>query len=203
MNTNGRPLVQRVDLIFFDAGGGHRAAAMAVAATARQQGRSWHANPVNLRDLLGPIDFVRNSIGVRFEDFYNGLLKHGLTVATGAMLRLAQMLIALRHESAVKLLARHWKTPAPALVMSLIPNFNRTIFEGLRAADDAARRPPTPMVTVLTDLADYPPPFWIERQEQYFICGSARAAEQAREMGHPPQRIIETSGMIVRPEFYQ
>jgi UDP-N-acetylglucosamine:LPS N-acetylglucosamine transferase len=203
VNANGRPRTeQRVDLIFFDAGGGHRAAAMAVAAAARQQGRSWHANPVNLRDLLGPIDFVRNSIGVRFEDFYNGLLKRGLTVATGAMLRLAQMLIALRHESAVKLLARHWETPAPALVMSLIPNFNRAIFEGLRAADDAARRAPTPMVTVLTDLADYPPHFWIERQEQYFICGSARAVEQAREMGHPPQHIFETSGMIVRPEFY-
>jgi hypothetical protein len=203
MNTNGHPRAQRrVDLIFFDAGGGHRAAAMAVAAAARQQARSWYANPVNLRDLLGPIDFVRNSIGVRFEDFYNGLLKRGLTLGTGAMLRCAQMLIALRHEREVALLARHWQAQAPSLVMSLIPNFNRAILQGLRAADRAARRLPTPMVTVLTDLADYPPHFWIERQEQYFICGSARAVDQALEMGHPAHRVFETSGMIVRPEFY-
>jgi hypothetical protein len=204
VNINGGPPAERrVDLIFFDAGGGHRAAAAALAAAARDQGRSWQPNPVNLRDLLGPLDFIRNSIGVRFEDFYNAMLSHGLTVATGPMLRLAQTLIALRHKRAVQALAGHWQTQAPALVMSLIPNFNRAIFEGLRAADDAARRPPTPMVTVLTDLADYPPHFWIERQEQYFICGSARAAEQARAMGHPPQRIFQTSGMIVRPEFYQ
>ncbi len=59
------------------------------------------------------------------------------------------------------------------------------------------------MVTVLTDFADYPPHFWIERQEQYFICGSATAVDQALAMGHPPDRIFRTSGMIVRPEFYQ
>jgi hypothetical protein len=197
------PAGRRVDLIFFDAGGGHRAAAMALAAAARQQHRSWYPNPVNLRDLLGSIDFIHNTIGVRFEDFYNGLLKRGLTVGSGAMLRFSQMLIAYKHRREVALLGRHWRAPAPALVMSLIPNFNRAIFEGLRAADDAARRAPTPMVTVLTDFADHPPHFWMECQEQYFICGSARAVEQAREMGHPPQRIFRTSGMIVRPEFYQ
>jgi 1,2-diacylglycerol 3-beta-galactosyltransferase len=194
---------QRADLIFFDAGGGHRASAMALETAAHRQHRSWYPNPVNLRDLLGPLDFIHNSIGVRFEDFYNGLLKRGLTAGTGAMLRLAQMLIALRHEHEVGMLARHWLASAPGMVISLIPNFNRAIFQGLRAADRAAGRVPTPMVTVLTDFADYPPHFWIERQEQYFVCGSSRAVEQAREMGHSSDRIFRTSGMIVRPEFYR
>jgi hypothetical protein len=193
----------RVDLIFFDAGGGHRASATALK-TAIDQGRhSWHAETVNLRDLLGEIDFIRNVIGVRFEDLYNGLLKGGITVGSGAMLRMSQMLIALRHSQEVALLTRHWLASPASLVMSLIPNFNRAIFEGLRAADRAAGRPPTPMVTVLTDLADYPPHFWIERQEQYFICGTAHAADQALAMGHAPERVLRTSGMIVRPEFYQ
>jgi hypothetical protein len=197
------PAQRRVDLIFFDAGGGHRASAMALAAAANGLRRSWYANPVNLRDLLGPIDFIHNTIGVRFEDFYNGLLKRGLTVGTGTMLRFSQMLIALKHRREVELLTRHWQAQAPTLVMSLIPNFNRAIFEGLRAADHSAGRQPTPMATVLTDFADYPPHFWIERQEQYFICGSARAVEQALELGHSPQHVFRTSGMIVRPEFYR
>jgi Glycosyltransferase family 28 C-terminal domain len=194
---------RRVDLIFFDAGGGHRASATALAAAANAVRRSWYANPVNLRDLLGSIDFIHNSIGVRFEDFYNGLLKRGLTVATGAMLRFSQMLIALKHEREVALLARHWRESAPALVMSLIPNFNRAIFQGLRHADEAAGRAPTPMVTALTDFADYPPHFWIERQPQYFICGSDRAVSQARSMGHPADHIFQTSGMILHPRFYE
>lgn len=193
----------RVDLIFFDAGGGHRASATALKAVADQQGRPWETRVVNLRDLIGPLDFVNNYFGMRFEDLYNGLLKRGLTAGTGAMLRLCQLIIRHKHAQGVAMLKRHWLASAPEVIVSMIPNFNRAIFDGLRAADRAARRPPTPMVTVLTDLADCPPHFWMERQEQYFICGTARAAQQALEMGHPPQRIFRTSGMIVGPEFYQ
>jgi 1,2-diacylglycerol 3-beta-galactosyltransferase len=59
------------------------------------------------------------------------------------------------------------------------------------------------MVTILTDLADCPPHFWIERQTQYLVCGTDAAAEQAIAMGHAPERVFHTSGMIVRPEFYR
>jgi UDP-N-acetylglucosamine:LPS N-acetylglucosamine transferase len=61
-----------------------------------------------------------------------------------------------------------------------------------------------PYVSILTDLADYPPHFWIERgQEQYFICGTPKAVQQARDLGHPAERIFATSGMILRPTFYE
>jgi 1,2-diacylglycerol 3-beta-galactosyltransferase len=56
---------------------------------------------------------------------------------------------------------------------------------------------------VLTDIADYPPHFWIERQAQYFVCGSERAVAQARAMGHPDDRIFTASGMILHPRFYE
>jgi UDP-N-acetylglucosamine:LPS N-acetylglucosamine transferase len=65
------------------------------------------------------------------------------------------------------------------------------------------RRLNTPMVTILTDFADYPPHFWIERQSQYLICGSQFAVQQALAMGHSPGRVFGTSGMIVRPTFYE
>ena len=39
--------------------------------------------------------------------------------------------------------------------------------------------PGTPLVTVLTDIVDYPPHFWIKGQDRYVICGSAKAVEQA------------------------
>jgi 1,2-diacylglycerol 3-beta-galactosyltransferase len=58
-------------------------------------------------------------------------------------------------------------------------------------------------VTILTDLADFPPHFWIERQDQYLICGTGKAVEQARALGHPDEHIFRTSGMILRPSFYQ
>jgi 1,2-diacylglycerol 3-beta-galactosyltransferase len=52
-------------------------------------------------------------------------------------------------------------------------------------------------------LADYPPHFWIEKQSQYFVCGTNRAVEQAIAMGHPLSRVFRVSGMILRPAFYK
>jgi hypothetical protein len=193
----------RIDLIFFDAGGGHRASATALKALADQEQRGWQLRMVNLRDILEPIDVFHRLTGVRVEDLYNRMLKYGLTIGTGPMLRAVQFLIRRMHPRNVALLARYWQERRPDLVVSLIPNFNRAIFEGLRIADRARSRPATPMVTILTDLADCPPHFWIERQEQYLICGTAKAAEQALAMGYPPTRVLRTSGMIVRPEFYR
>ena len=193
----------QIDLIFFDAGGGHRASATALKALADQEQRGWQIRMVNLRDILEPIDVFHRLTGVRVEDLYNRMLKYGLTIGTGPMLRAVQFLIRRMHPRNVALLARYWQERRPDLVVSLIPNFNRAIFEGLRIADRARSRPATPMVTILTDLADCPPHFWIERQEQYLICGTAKAAEQAQAMGYPPARVLRTSGMIVRPEFYR
>jgi 1,2-diacylglycerol 3-beta-galactosyltransferase len=60
-----------------------------------------------------------------------------------------------------------------------------------------------PFVTILTDLADYPPHFWIERQEQYLICGSDKAVQQALELGHRRENLFRVSGMILNPGFYE
>ena len=192
----------QLDLIYFDAGGGHRASARALISAAERQHRSWQINPINLRDLLEPADVIRRLTGVRVEDFYNSQLKYGLTLGTGPMLRIVQMLIRQLEPLIIRLLARHWQQSQPELVVSMIPNFNHAILEGLRKADAMRARCETPMVTILTDLADCPPHFWIERQKQYLVCGTATAARQAIAMGHDRERVFRTSGMIVRPEFY-
>src|SRR5258708_8073707 len=193
----------QIDLIYFDAGGGHRASATALISAARQQHRSWQINLVNLRELLEPADVIRRLTGVRIEDFYNSQLKYGLTIGTGPLLRITQMLIRQLEPTTIKLLARHWQRSRPDLVVSMIPNFNHAILQGLRQADAMRARSETAMVTILTDLADCPPHFWIERQRQYLVCGTEAAAEQAIAMGHAPERVFRTSGMIVRPEFYR
>ena len=78
--------------------------------------------------------------------------------------------------------------------MSLVPNFNRAMFESLKNA-----LPAVPYVTILTDIADYPPHFWMEKQEQFLICGSDKAVAQARALGYTEDRIFRASGMILRP----
>ena len=191
-----------IDMIYFDAGGGHRASATALKAVAEQQRRPWRMRLINLREVLEPADFIHRLTGVRSEDLYNTMLKFDLTGGVSPMLRLMHLLIRRTHGLSVKLLARHWMEPRPDLVVSLIPHFNRAIFEGLRLADASCDGHPTPMVTIMTDLADCPPHFWIEAQDQFLICATTVAARQALAVGLAPQRVVRTSGMIVRPAFY-
>ena len=83
--------------------------------------------------------------------------------------------IRMYHRPTARLLSRYWLDSKPDMVVSLVPNFNRAMYDGLRNS-----LPKVPYVTVLTDMADFPPHFWIEpKQDQYFICGTEKAAEQA------------------------
>lgn len=184
------------DLMFFDAGGGHHSAAEALRLVMMEQG-GWQVRLVNLQEQLDPIDPIRRLTGWRMQDGYNLMLKKGWTLGTGQTVRLLQAAIRLLHGKQVRLLEACWHRDRPDLVVSVVPHFNRALAESLRRA-----RPATPFVTILTDFADYPPHFWIEPQEQFYICGTERAAAQAREAGIPDDRISQTSGMILHPRFY-
>jgi UDP-N-acetylglucosamine:LPS N-acetylglucosamine transferase len=79
-----------------------------------------------------------------------------------------------------------------------VPNFNRVLCESVATA-----LPGVPFVTVMTDMADHPPHFWIEPdQPQTVVCGTARAVVQARAAGHAAERVVQTSGMVIKPSFY-
>lgn len=191
--------MDRIDLIYFNAGGGHRASAMALQSALQGLPNPWEVRLVNLFEVLDPVDRFRQVTGSAPEDWYNRRLARGWTLGMAQELKLLQGLIRLAHPTLVNRLRAHWAQSRPDLVVSLIPNFNRALCQSLAQA-----RPGVPYVTVLTDLADFPPHFWIEPdQVQHFICGTRRAVEQARAAGHPPERVHATSGMILRPDFYQ
>lgn len=190
--------MRKLDFLFFDAGGGHRSAATALQLAIEQQQRPWEVRLVNLQEVLDPLDLFRKLFGIRLQDVYNLLLKKGWTLGSAQLLTWMHALIRLYHPRQVRLLEEFWRDRDVDLVVSLIPNFNRALVRGLKQA-----HPGTPFATILTDLADWPPHFWIERESEYLICGSDRAIEQARALGHPDSRIFRASGMILQPRFYQ
>lgn len=188
-----------IDLVYFNAGGGHLASAQALSGVLQAQGSHWQVRLVNLFEVLDPQDRFRKLTGSAPEDWYNRRLARGWTLGMAQELKLLQGLIRLAHPKLTRQLQQHWLRTEPDIVVSLIPNFNRALHESLASA-----LPGRPYVTVLTDLADLPPHFWIEPgQAQHFICGTPRAVEQARAQGHAEDRIHATSGMIIRPDFYR
>ena len=187
----------KLDLIYFNAGGGHKSAATALEAVIAKTHRSWQVRLVNLQEVLDSLDVFRKVTNLRLEDIYNLALAKGWTLGSELLLPFMHAVIRTYHPAQVKLLTGFWRERQPEMVVSVVPNFNRALFESL---GNALRK--TPLVTILTDMADYPPHFWIERQKQYLICGTDKAVQQALELGHAPERILRTSGMILRPQFY-
>ena len=190
--------MKTLELVFFDAGGGHRSAANALCEVVRCEGRPWQMRMMNLQELLDEMDVFRKLTGIRMQDIYNLILQRGWTLGSAQLLPLMHGIIRVYHSTQVKLLTNYWKDRRSDMIVSVIPNFNRAMFDAAQVV-----MPGIPMVTILTDFADYPPHFWIERQPQYFICGTERAYRQALEMGHPKERVFLTSGMILNPRFYE
>src|SRR5271154_2711941 len=190
---------KKILILFHDAGGGHRNAAIALQGMIAQQGRPWQVELVQFQDLTDHLDVLRKLTGVRIQEQYNIILQKGWTLGATQLLRVLQFTIRLFHGPMVKLLAKTWREKPADLLISVIPHFNREISESWQVTN-----PGRPFVTLITDLADFPPRFWIEPiREQYVIAGTEKAAEQARAMGHDDAHIFRTSGMILRPDFYQ
>ena len=190
---------KKIELVYFNAGGGHRSAALALQEVIAQKYPEWDVSLVNLFEVIDSERYFQKLTGFAPEDLYNLRLKKGWTRGLATELKIFQAMIRLTHTKLKIKIEKYWKEHQPDLVVSLIPNFNKVMYESLR---DAC--PGVPYVTILTDLADYPPNFWIEPdQEQSLICGTDRAALQAVEAGYRETQIAQVSGMILRPSFYQ
>jgi UDP-N-acetylglucosamine:LPS N-acetylglucosamine transferase len=190
--------MKRIHVVFHDGGGGHRNAAVALQTVISQQQRDWQVELVQFQDLTDRLDVLRKLTGIRIQQQYNIILQNGWTLGSAYLLRVLQMIIRLFHGPLVRLLEKFWREKPGDLLISVIPHFNRQICESWSSI-----YPGRPFVTLITDLADFPPRFWIEPiREQYVIAGTDKAAEQARDLGHDEAHIFRTSGMILRPDFY-
>ncbi len=194
--------MRKLTIVFHHAGGGHRSAADALKATLSSQEHPWDVALLDIQELLDPLDVIRRATGLRIQDTYNLILRKGWTRISPQLLFLLQATIRLYHSPIVKLLREYWAQHPTDLVLSVIPHFDREIAESLGNSNGNGG-PRTPFVTLITDLADYPPHFWIERESEYIIVGTDRARQQALTLGHAADHIFQTSGMILKPKFYE
>jgi hypothetical protein len=190
--------MKKVHVVFHDGGGGHRNAAVALQTVISQQQRDWQLELVQFQDLTDQLDVLRKLTGIRIQQQYNIMLQNGWTLGSTQLLRVLQTTIRIFHRPLVNLLEKFWREKPADLLISVIPHFNRPICESWTKV-----YPGRPFVTIITDLADFPPRFWIEPiKEQYVIAGTEKAADQARALGRDDAHIFLTSGMILRPDFY-
>lgn len=190
--------MRKLIIVYHHAGGGHRSTADALQSRLSAQEHPWDVSLLDIQELLDPIDLIRRATGLRIQDTYNLILRRGWTRFTPQLLVILKATIRAYHGPIVKALRNYWAKHPADLVLSVIPHFNREIAESVRGTN--AR---TPFVTLITDLADYPPHFWVERESEYIIAGTERARQQALALGHDLDHAFLTSGMILKPKFYE
>ena len=191
--------MRKLTIVFHHAGGGHRNAAEALRSTLTAQNHPWDVELLDIQQLLDQLDLMRRFTGIRIQDIYNQILRRGWTRFTPQLLKILLATIRLYHAPIEKVLRTYWDARPTDMVMSVIPHFNREIADSLEQNGQKH----WPFVTVITDLADYPPHFWIERESEYIIVGTARARSQALAIGHAADQVFLTSGMVLKPKFYE
>src|ERR1043166_2719412 len=102
--------MKKLDLLYFDAGGGHRAAVTALGQVTEQQGRPLELRQVNVQELLDPIDVFRNLTGVRLQDYYNLILKKGWTLGSPQLMKGMQVVIRLFHVGQARGFEQFWRS---------------------------------------------------------------------------------------------
>ncbi|HEX8763750.1 MAG TPA: hypothetical protein VF740_01260, partial [Candidatus Acidoferrum sp.] len=149
--------MKRILIVYHDAGGGHRNAAVALQTVIAEQPRDWQVELVQFQDIADQLDVLRKLTGIRIQQQYNILLQNGWTLGSTYLLRVLQTTIRLYHRRLVKYLEKVWREKPADLLVSVIPHFNRQIYESWTRV-----HPGRPFITIITDLADFPPGFWIE-----------------------------------------
>jgi len=84
------PARPNVDLVYLNAGGGHRASALALKAVIEAQGLPLNVRLVNLPEVLDPKAGFRSLVGIHPEDIYNARLARGWTIGLEHELKLLQ-----------------------------------------------------------------------------------------------------------------
>ena len=183
-----------IDLVYFNAGGGHRAAAVALNSSIKELHPDWEVRLVNLTEILN-----WKNLGVKLEGLYNFSITSGMTLGLGQGLKVLQGIIKANNNRLVAAIEKHWQeNSAPDMIVSLIPNFNRAVYQSAKNIF-----PNVPYVTIPLDMADVGSHFWMERgHDQYHIMGTDMLMQQAKELGYT-DKVYRMSGMMIKPDFYK
>ncbi|WDD36928.1 glycosyltransferase (plasmid) [Nostoc sp. UHCC 0926] len=193
-----------INIVTGNSGGGHIATSNAISSIIEQQLPC--QTSVTDVDVLAQrlaegkktLDIYR-LFGTSGDQVLNQIMQSGWTWIHHLMMPFNKLLIKLNHDAGVRIFEEHWREQQPDMVVSVVPLFNKMIWESLQRV-----KPDTPLLTIITDFADFPSAYWIEPETgSYIVCGTERAVEQARSLGVKEELIIKTSGLVINPRFYE
>ena len=158
-------------IVFHDAGGGHRSAAGALKTVLETAVSSLERNPAEPAGTAGADRLCPPGHGPANSGWLQPASQERLDAAHAAVARPCfSAPSSCITRASFAFCGSYWAQNPTDLVLSVIPHFNRCLAQSIRH-----EMPNAAFVTLLTDLADYPPNFWIVPESEFIICGSQRA----------------------------
>lgn len=186
----------RIDILYFDAGSGHRSAAKGLVK-AIEQDHPVRARAVDVLDVIAGHRLFHRTVRAGIDHF-NGCLRREKVRDLKGLINLSLLSHDLVSRRGVRAIAEFWTDDAPAAVLSVTPMYNPVLARALRAA-----RPGAPYLVLPVDMEEGKPRYWFDpRTGADYLLTGARQRQQALEAGIPPERLHELSGMVIDPEFY-
>jgi 1,2-diacylglycerol 3-beta-galactosyltransferase len=195
----------KLTVLYTDAGGGHRATALALKGLLE----GTHRYQVTLlnpyREVFPQLDLFSKLTGISGENIYNRfILQRG---HTGALCWLFYVALKLNYlvtqRPAARVLARYFHQTRPDMVVSVMPLGNQVMLSALatlrkQLADGRDRQ----AAVLITDWTEMLGGLWFPSQSNYHaICGTKIAAQQARRLAGGAPQVHAMSGLLIRPEF--
>ncbi|MEO1670744.1 MAG: hypothetical protein AAFR77_08140, partial [Cyanobacteria bacterium J06631_2] len=140
-----------IDVLVLRGGGGHYATYNALRAMVEQQKLPWELNAIfadaiaeSLKEQNKTLD-ISQLLGTISDKFYDYIQKKGWGWIHLLTIHLNKLLIKLKHNLDVSLLESHWREQQPDLVISVVPFYDKALWESIQKA-----KLDVPVVTIMT-----------------------------------------------------
>lgn len=189
--------MNRIDIIYFDAGSGHRSAAKGLERALVGLRPDWRVRMINIVDVFAPNKqfhrIVKAGIG-----YFNWFLKREKVFDLKGLIDVSFMFHDLLSPRGIKEISRFWAADPPDAVVSVTPMYNPALYRSVRLINSRAV-----CMTIPVDFEEVKPRYWFTpKVEQHYFVATDRLEEQARTVGIPDSFIHRIPGMPIDPGFY-
>jgi UDP-N-acetylglucosamine:LPS N-acetylglucosamine transferase len=190
--------MKKVEIIYFDAGSGHRSSAKGLERAVAATRPDWRVRIVNIVEVFAPNKQFHRIVCAGIDHF-NRHLKREKVFDLKGLINLSLMFHDLLSTKGIREISKFWKDDPPDAVVSVTPMYNPALYRAARLANPEAR-----CITIPVDFEEVKARYWFTpKVEQDYLLATRRLEQQARDARLPESFLHHISGMPIDTEFYE
>ncbi len=190
--------MKKIDIVYFDAGSGHRSSASGLERALAAARPDWRVRMVNIVDVFAP-NKQFHRIACAGIAYFNWQLKREKVFDLIGLINLSLMFHDFLSLRGIREISNFWKDDPPDAIVSVTPMYNSALYRSARMINPAVH-----CITIPVDFEEVKARYWFTPKiRQHYLVATTRLEQQARAARIPDTFIHRISGMPIDPEFYE